>query len=121
MSLREDAIRLAYNNPTLRPKILELVAKMDAKGSASNGGEDPGQIGEKKSGPLKKESDEPYMSSFNQEEHGELTKKQESGSLAKPDKAAAEAAEDKRLRAEVIRLAAAKPEFRRQLLDTLQG
>jgi len=121
-ALRNQVIRLAYENPNLRADLLNVVKEADM---LSHDEED--DIGKEVSGPLLSEPDEPYMKGeFTQQENTELHDMQVAGDLSdgvadpSPKTAALKlAAAEKALRVDVIRLAHAHPEFRAELLPLL--
>jgi len=82
--LRAGLIRLANQHPKgseERRTLLNIVTSADFN---------PEEIGEKESGPLQQEGDEPYMKGeFQQVENTELHDKQQAGQLPSVDKAAA--------------------------------
>ena len=131
-ALRASLIRLAHSHPEFRKDLLPILASEKTAEAASNGGFPPDTIGEAKPGGSAdgvngkgtvSDASKPWMANeFTQQEFSELDKKQEAGVLAdgKADESPMKvAAQDKALRAGLIRLAHAHPEFRKDLLPLI--
>ena len=112
-ALHAGLIRLAHAHPEFRKDLLPIIKEADF---------DPSFIGKQTVpvGEPASDAQKPWAKGqFTQQEFAELKEKQVAGNLS-DGKADTKTASDKNLRAAIIRLAHAHPEFRKDLLPILK-